>query len=109
MLAQHIVDWGRRQRVLSACKMGQGLTPHPPTPFKSVRSFILAKMSSKKAPRLWPRSFLRHSERYLRHFAACKSTSMRYLRGFEAPRGSGPRFLVSGTLSRHPGRTPLFK
>ena len=38
--------------------MIQGLTPHPPTPFKSVRSVILAKMSPKKALRLWPRSLL---------------------------------------------------
>ena len=54
--------------------------------FKSVPSFILVKMSSKKAPRLWPRSFLRYSVCYLRHFAACKSTSVHYLQGLVAPR-----------------------
>ncbi len=49
----------------------QRLTPHPPTPFEPSRSFVSAKMSSKRDPLVWPRSFRRHSECYLRRITAC--------------------------------------
>ena len=69
-------------------------TPHPPTPFKSVRSFILTNMSSKKALRLWSRSFRCHSK--------C------YVRGFVAPRSSGSCSFASETAAKKEHETSFF-
>ena len=80
--------------------MIQTLTPHPPTPFQAVRNYILVKMSSQKAPRWCPRSFLRNSICGSLHFAACTSTSASAVyEGSRPPEAPEPYFRRVGRPS----------